>query len=79
MSPTYAAIILRSDAARDVAALGRIGRVSDKLQTLLAKIAADEQFRGAVTVSASEKLIVMRLYVLHLARRQAKKQYRLRV
>lgn len=45
----------------------------EKLQTLLTKIATDETFRDAVTVSADEKLIVMRLYALHLARRYAKK------
>jgi len=49
----------------------------DSLQTLLTKIATDK-FRNAVTVSA-EKLIVMKLQALHLARRHARKYYGLRV
>lgn len=41
----------------------------EKLQTLLTKIATDEKLRTAVTVSADEKLIVMKLQALHLARK----------
>lgn len=51
----------------------------DRLQTLLTKIATDEKFRNAVTVSANEKLITMRLQALHLARKYAREYYRLRV
>lgn len=51
----------------------------DKLQTLLMKIATDEALRAAVTISADESLIVMKLYALHLAHEYAKKYYGLRV
>lgn len=49
------------------------------LQTLLNLIATDEKFRAAVTVSADDKLIVMRLRALHSARRHAVQHYGLRV
>jgi hypothetical protein len=51
----------------------------DSLQTLLTKIATDDKFRNAVTVSADEKLIVMKLKALHLARGHARKHYGLQV
>lgn len=57
----------------------------DKLQTLLTKIATDENpcsecgLPFAVTVSADDKLIVMKLQSLHLARKHAEKHYGLRV
>jgi hypothetical protein len=50
-----------------------------KLQTLLTKIATDPQFRAAVTVSADEKLIVMKLKAMHLARGYTQKHYHLQV
>ncbi len=50
-----------------------------KLQTLLTKIFADEKFRTAVTLSADDKLIVMRLQGLHVARKAARTRYRLTV
>jgi DNA-binding cell septation regulator SpoVG len=46
---------------------------------LLTKIATDDKFRNAVTVSADEKLIVMKLKALHLARGHARKHYGLQV
>jgi len=50
-----------------------------KLQTLLRLIVSDEQFRSAVVVSADERLIVMKLKALHLARSYAKRHHRLLV
>lgn len=49
-----------------------------RLHTLLTKIVTDEQFR-AVTVSADEKLIVMRLQALHSAREYVKRHCGLQV
>lgn len=52
----------------------------EKLQTLLAKIAADDQFRTAVTVpTVDDTLIVMRLQGLHVARTAARTRYHLNV
>ena len=70
-NPTYDAMPSRSDAWWNIAPLGHIGGDEDRLQTLLTKIATDKEFRNAVTVSADEKLIEMKLQALHLARNSA--------
>jgi hypothetical protein len=51
----------------------------DKLQTLLTKIADDETFRAAVTMFADDKLIVIKLEALRLAKKYAKTRYGLQV